>query len=88
MKFTVFWTDSAEAELAAIWTKATDRTAVTRAAKQIDDQLAIDPMNAGESRDGDERVVFEPPLGVLAEVREADCLVKVLHVRKLPNRPS
>ena len=87
MKFTVFWTDGTEAELATIGTEATDRAAVTAAAKRIDDQLASDAPNAGESRDAGERI-FEPPIGVLVEVRESDCLAKVLHVRKLPSRHS
>ena len=86
MKFTVFWTAGAEAELATIWTEATDRAAVTTAVKRIDDQLALDAPNAGESRDAGERIIFEPPIGVLVEVRESDCLAKVLHVRKLPSR--
>ncbi len=58
MNFTVIWRRQALAELAAIWNSAANRNAVTAASDRIDRLLELDPMNAGESRDGSDRIVF------------------------------
>jgi plasmid stabilization system protein ParE len=84
MKYTVIWRPSAEADLADLWIEATDRAAVTQAAAEINRMLTADPLNAGESRSGSDRIVFIPPLMALVEVRELDRLVVVMHVRQLP----
>lgn len=88
MKFTVIWRPSAEAELALIWTESADRSAVTRAANRIDTLLSSNAADAGESRDGGERIIFEKPLAVLVEVSEEDCRANVLHVYHLPTRST
>lgn len=77
MNFTVLWRPSALGELADIWNNATDRDAVTRASYRLDQRLAADPLNEGESRDGDERITFEPPLQILFRVNPADRSVHV-----------
>ena len=43
-----------------------------RAMNRIDEVLAVDPNNAGESRMDFERVYFEPPLSVTYEVHDDD----------------
>lgn len=83
MRFTVTWLPSADAELAQIWIDSSDRKLVTLAAKEIERQLSNDPLNIGESRGGNERIVIERPLGVLVEVLEDDRLAKVLHVWRI-----
>ena len=50
MNFTVVLTSDAEQDLAAAWLASDDRPAVTRAAHQLEQRLASDPLNAGESR--------------------------------------
>jgi len=50
---------------------------VTQAANQIDAQLKADPYAKSESRAGNTRVMFVPPLGVAYDVSDADCLVTV-----------
>jgi hypothetical protein len=67
-------------QLAAIWTAAADRNAVTAAVHVIDQTLAVDPDTVG-------RIVFDtvreynhPPLGVEFEVIHADMRVWVLTV--------
>jgi hypothetical protein len=67
-------------QLAAIWTAAADRNAITAAVHVIDQTLAVDPDTVG-------RIVFDtvreynrPPLGVEFEVIDADMRVWVLTV--------
>jgi hypothetical protein len=80
MKYTVRYLPDAEEELAALWMDSSKREAVTRAAHQIDEKLQQDPEQLGESRPPDNRVYFEPPLGVLFRVLPSDQLVEVIHV--------
>ncbi len=68
MSFTVLWTPVAEQRLAAIWTDAGNRNLVTQAASFIDQALRTAPEEAGESRSEDQRILIEPPLGVLFTV--------------------
>jgi plasmid stabilization system protein ParE len=86
MKYSVIWLPSAEADLATIWTNALDRAAVTRAAMQIDLQLAKNPQDAGESRSENDRIVFEAPLIALVEVLETQRCVNVMHLRHMRSR--
>jgi hypothetical protein len=80
MKWTVVWRPSPTNDLATIWMATPDRASITQAAHRIDAQLRDDPLNAGESRSGNERVLFEPPLAVSYEVSEDDRLVTVTAV--------
>ena len=80
--FRVEWTRAAQNELAAIWTRSdsSKRTAVTRAAHRIDQVLSSNPLDAGESRVGDERIFHESPLGILFVVDDAGRTAYVFHV--------
>jgi hypothetical protein len=80
MRYTVLWSPVAEQRLAALWTDAVNRKAVTDAANAIDRQLANDPDELGESRSDGTRVLFVPPLGILFQVNEGDRMVTVLAV--------
>ena len=80
MIFTVVWTKAAMDDLTEIWTLSGERKAVTSACDRIDNRLRRDPLNAGESRDGDDRMLFESPLGVTFQVSDADRLVTVNYV--------
>jgi plasmid stabilization system protein ParE len=80
MTYTVLWRPVAEQRLAAIWTSASDRNAVTRAAHAIDEALRGDPEQAGESRAEDVRILLEEPLGVFFTVSPDDRVVHVLSV--------
>ncbi len=81
MKFTVVWKPAAELELAQAWEASQDRRAVSAAANVIDQQLARLPGHSGESREGDDRIIFERPLSVTYRVSVADRLVVVLYLR-------
>ncbi len=78
MNYTVLWMPVAEQRLAAIWTSATDRNAVSQAAHVIDQALQTDPEQVGESRIDDVRILFERPLGVFSTVSPEDRTVSVL----------
>jgi hypothetical protein len=80
MNYTVVWLKSAEGNLARLWLDARIRQDITAAADQIDLGLKRDPVNCGESRHGDVRIMFEGPLGVLFRVIDAERKVKVIHV--------
>lgn len=80
MKFTVLWQARAEEALADIWMRSTDRAAITRAAKSIDDDLRNHPFEVGESRGGAERITFSGPIGAAYSISEEDSIVRVLRV--------
>lgn len=70
MNFTVTWLPLANNDLAEIWMRAPDRNAVTFACDRVDQRLAVDPLNEGESRFGSIRITFELPLRVVFDVWE------------------
>jgi hypothetical protein len=78
MNWTVTWLPLSLAQLADVWTTATDRDAVTAASYRIDRALEVDPFEAGESRDGDDRVVIDHPLVVSFRVLPGQRLVQVM----------
>jgi plasmid stabilization system protein ParE len=86
MNYTVLWMPVAEQRLAAIWTSATDRNAVSQAAHVIDQALQTDPEQVGESRIDDVRILFERPLGVFFTVSPEDRTVSVLSVWRSDSR--
>jgi hypothetical protein len=80
MKWKVVWKPESERRLTSIWLADRMRQRITEAAHEIDAALATDPLNAGESREGNDRVVFAKPLGALVEVRPDKQTVNVLEV--------
>jgi hypothetical protein len=80
MTWTVVWLRLAEDHLADLWTNAPDRADVTAAADAIEATLRKDPYAYSESRSGQTRVMIVPPLGVLFDVSDPDCLVTVVAV--------
>jgi len=83
IRYTVVWVDSAQNELAELWTDGPDRDAITAAAHAIDQELAIDPQNKGGELSEGLRAIFLPPLRALFTVREDDRIVEVLRVKRL-----
>lgn len=78
--YRVRWTRAASNQLAAIWTDATDRNAVTVASNLIDHALATDPENHGEDRPNNRRVLFESPLLVFYRIDNSSNTVIVSFV--------
>jgi hypothetical protein len=81
MSFTVVWKPAAERELAELWLASSTRQEIRAAADSIDLQLARDPSNFGEEREGNQRIAIVVPLVVEFEVREKDRMVSVQAVR-------
>lgn len=72
---------AAEEQLAAAFLTSSDRSAVTAASRAIDEILGEAPLAFGESRDGELRVGFEPPLAVWFIVTESDRTVVIVRFR-------
>ncbi len=70
MTFRVIWKPAAKRALADLWTAAADRTAVAKAADDIDRRLCHSADCAGESRSGTTRIVFSEPLAAYFDVSE------------------
>lgn len=83
MNWSVTWLPTAEQTLTNLWVNAPDRQAVTDAADQIDRDLARDPLNTGESRDGGTRIHIVPPLAVLFDTDAAARTVTVWAVWRI-----
>ena len=80
MRFTVVWGGSAERQLAQLWLDAEDRGVVRDAADRLDAALAERAGSLGESRSGNVRIAFAPPLAIEFEVFGEDRKVHVLAV--------
>jgi hypothetical protein len=80
MEYGVAWNPAAEARLAEIWMAAADKQAVADGADQIESLLARTPLDVGESRTGNERILAVSPLCVRYDVWPDDMRVKVHNV--------
>ena len=77
----VVWTPIAENHLASIWLVSEDRAGVNVAVELLQKQIERDPLHAGEDRESSlQRVVIEPPIGILIEVIPDDYRVIVIGV--------
>jgi len=73
MNYQVEWTAEAENDLAALWTAATDRNAVTEASAWLDAPLMTDPLHFGEPwASSVHRIAVDEPIGIEFEVIEDD----------------
>jgi hypothetical protein len=78
MNFTVHLVPAGEQDLAAAWLASSNREAVTQAAFLMEQILASDPLNVGESRRSSvSRIGFVPPLGFTFDVVVDDAAVYV-----------
>jgi len=81
---TVVWHAGAEKLLAEIWLQATDRPSIGEASNEIDRLLRTNPETRGRRLNQRTRCVSVPPLQVVFEVIDADRLVRIAHVRRVP----
>jgi hypothetical protein len=65
-----------------LWLAASsaERAAITDAVNRLDRLLQLSPLDQGESRDADNRILFAAPLGITFEVDATDRRVTVLTV--------
>ena len=84
MNYIVHWTDIALNDLAAVWTAAADRNAVTAASHQLERDIAADPYGRGLLRASSANsTAVDLPLGIEYDVIEDDKTVRVLRVWSL-----
>jgi len=78
--YRVIWTEKALGHLARAWAQANSnlQKSIATAVHIIDQKLQTDPFNESESRSGDARRLFVPPLGVMIEVDEEKRNVRVV----------
>lgn len=89
MNFRVVWMTRATAALARAYLAAENAgraAAITAAMAEVDRLISTDPMGAGESRGGTERVVIVTPVVVEYEVFEDERVVVVTTARYAPGR--
>ncbi len=77
MKYTVVWIPEAEAEITRLWIDGRGRSLVAAAVDAMDRQLRDDPLEVGESRDGNRRLLIYWPLAISYVVKDADRVVQV-----------
>jgi nitric oxide synthase oxygenase domain/subunit len=78
--YRVLWQDAALLELDEIWLASADKEGIQTVAMRVNTELAFRPREAGESREGNDRVLFKFPLIVWFRVIERMNEVLVLHV--------
>ena len=81
MNYAVLWQPAAEARLADLWATHPDRQRIADAADLVDEILARDPAEQGESRDGTARLFFVDRLEVYYHIDEPARTVFVRAVR-------
>jgi plasmid stabilization system protein ParE len=81
VSYRVIWEDAALAQLDEIWKTSLDKEGIQNTATRINTELTFNPLEAGESRSRNYRVLFKYPLVVWFRVVERLSEVQVLHVR-------
>jgi mRNA-degrading endonuclease RelE of RelBE toxin-antitoxin system len=80
MKWTVIWKSDAERQLTSLWLSSRRRQSIKEAAEELDRAAAWNPIQLGESREMDERIVIIRPLAARIKVIESAQTVFVLGV--------
>jgi plasmid stabilization system protein ParE len=80
VSYRVIWSDDALSELNGIWETSADSEGVKNTATRVNIELEFVPLEAGESRDENVRVLIKHPLVVWFRVIERLAEVQVLHV--------
>jgi len=83
MNYTVVWKRAADDKLAELWLNSADRDPIAHSVHQIDAQLGEKPLDVGESREDNYRILCILPLVVAYRVSEDDRLVTVGQVREV-----
>jgi plasmid stabilization system protein ParE len=81
VSYRVIWEDAALTQLDEIWKASLDKEGIQNTATRINTQLTFKPLEAGESRSRNYRILFKYPLVVWFRVVERLSEVQVLHVR-------
>lgn len=86
--YSIRWTHRALVLLGTLWVNAseTEREDILSALSEVIEILGNHPETIGESRAGNERVVFVPPLGLQYHVIRDDELVEIGRVWRIDRR--
>jgi hypothetical protein len=82
MRFTVVWLPKAEASLANLWMKSSNRREISDACNRLDASLKNDPEAKG-TPSGKFFKLEDTPLSVLYHVDPADLMVRVIAVKQI-----
>ncbi len=85
MSYSVTWLPSAQDALLRIIMSRPDRGAVVKALEGLGDTLEREGPVAGESREGEFRVLFELPLAIKFFVEDVESIVTVVEVWVIGN---
>ena len=89
MTYTVRWNRRSLDALATLWIDdPSERAAISEATALTDRRLRVNPQEQGESRAGNERVLFASPLVVSFTVNDPRSLVRIVNVRHLKRRST
>jgi hypothetical protein len=81
-RYTVVWSRSALRRLAELWVdNAAVRQDIADASDEIEAALALRPHSVGEHISRVARLVSRPPVAVLFRIVDADCQVRVIHIK-------
>jgi len=81
VSYRVVWDNRALNELENIRRASPDKEGIQQVVTRVDTQLTHKPLEAGESRYDNYRVLFKYPLVIWFEVVDRPYEVRVLHVR-------
>jgi hypothetical protein len=79
--YRVLWDEVALAELDEIWKSTQDREGLQHVVTRTNIELTHNPLEAGESREQQQRVLFKFPLVIWFRALERIREVQVLHVK-------
>lgn len=86
MKWTVVWAEEAGTEVQRVVSRSRFAQQIANHILAVDARLAADPTTLGESRAGNERVMFDLPIALAFEVLAERRTVLVTEFRYLPHR--
>jgi len=82
VNYNVIWRPKALRRLQRLWMASTNPQAVLDASYRLTAQIRVEPRNTGESRQGDLRLAFDPPLALLFRIDPNNRDVIVVNVGK------
>lgn len=81
MSWTIYWSEAAEAELELILSTAPDPPKLLVACTQLEQELKTNPIEAGESRTENYRVIFCLPMVAYFVPHPQQAAIQITHVR-------
>ena len=84
MRFTVVWSPEAENEVCELWLKSRNPADLARQIDAIEQSLATNANELGESRQDGTRLLIVELISVLFEVKPDDRKVSVLRIESIP----